>query len=195
MQEEKRSHGWGTDKVPGCLLLPLHGHRAKSAFEGGFHFYPGSSCQDIWQTSWCFCMGVISGNFGLPWRVEADQACTGCSVSAAFPMCGHSIAVQPCHRSNACWWHCTYPAHKTPSVQHTHNMLTAFQKPGGYRGGIMLHMRASLYPKSPREKHDSPQHGLSFICRKAWPSLLNGPSARPRIRNSSGVQAVLQKAA
>lgn len=84
---------------------------------------------------------------------------------------------------------------RPPSVRHTHNTLTAFQKPGDYQGGIMSHTWASLYPKSPREKHDNPQHGSSSICRKAWPSLLNGPSACPCIRNSSGVQAVLQQAA
>lgn len=46
----------------------------------------------VWQTRWCFCVGTVSGNFGLPWRERADKASTGCSVSTASRMYGHSIA-------------------------------------------------------------------------------------------------------
>lgn len=30
----------------------------------------------------------------------------------SFSMCGHGIVMQPHRRSDACWWHCTYPTHK-----------------------------------------------------------------------------------
>lgn len=82
--------------------------------------YPGQTCQVIWQTSWCFCTGAIAGNFGLPWSAGSDQTCTGWLISAALPMHGHSIAAWPCCRSNACWQHCVYSAHK----HHLYNTRT-----------------------------------------------------------------------
>lgn len=110
--------------MPGCLLLPLSGHCAKSAFEGGFYFYPGSSCQVTQQTSWCFCKRAMSGNFELFflifWGAEADQMPVGCSIGTVFPVGGHSITAWPYHRSNSCWQHCEYSAHKP----HLYNKCT-----------------------------------------------------------------------
>lgn len=41
-----------------------------------------------------------------------NQEWTGLLVCAAFPMHGHSIAMQPHQRPNSCWLHCTYLACK-----------------------------------------------------------------------------------
>lgn len=72
-QPSKCRRRGATEKVPGYLLLPLHGHYAKSVFD----FSVFAFIQD-------HLLGCL-----------AHQASTGCSVNTTFLVCGHSIATGP----------------------------------------------------------------------------------------------------